>query len=380
MSCKTILGIAALACGPVLAHAAAGFILNDETTLHLTGVGQVRFDDNVKLAEHNAKSDTIFSIIPGLELDYNGGQTKGLLTVSEDFERYASDHSLNSDLFSGIGELNYDSGKTKVDARVGYRQMSQGSVRVANLDQNLRHDLFDASVNGLWSATAKTSVGAGLMYDSTNYVGVVYADNEHFSVPVDLYYAYSPKVDFSVGYRYRNTWVSRLPVVAPAIAANYDSQDHFFNVGARGEFTPKLKGQVRVGYGTRNFDAGGSEDQIGLSGALTYVYSPKTSFDFSASNDFNNSALGTSQEVFALRAGGKFEFTPQWSLQSGLSYESTKYARTTRTDDFFVGDATVTYAMNESVSLQGSYVYRTNSSKYVPFSNNILSLGISLRY
>lgn len=59
---------------------------------------------------------------------------------------------------------------------------------------------------------------------------------------------------------------------------------------------------------------------MGLSGALTYAYSPKTSFDLSVSNDFSNSALGTSQEVFAIRTSGKFEFTPQWSAGLGLSH------------------------------------------------------------
>ncbi|MBK8475918.1 MAG: outer membrane beta-barrel protein [Opitutaceae bacterium] len=384
MSCKSILGIAALTCGPVLVFGAAGFILSDETTVHLTGVAQVRFDDNVNFEEKNKNSDTVFSLIPGIELDYNGGQTKGLLKVSEDFERYVDNSELHADLFSGVGELNFDSGKTKIDSRIGYHQMDQGSMTIRNVDQRVRHDLFDASVNGMWSASAKTSIGAGIMYDSTNYVGIRYADNRHVSLPVDVYYGVSPKVDVSVGYRYRTTTVNEISTDP----RDYDSTDHFFNVGARGEFTPKLKGQVRVGYGMRDFDhkdplnptADRSTDQLSLSGALTYVYSPKTSFDFAVSNDFDNSALGISQEVFAVRTGGKFEFTPQWSANAGLSYQNTKYAQSNREDDFFVGDAGVVYAMSESVSFQASYIYRNNHSPEVPFNNNILSFGISLRY
>jgi hypothetical protein len=380
MSCKSILGIAASACVPALAFAGSGFVLNDDTTLHLTGVGQVRFEDNVLLTKHNTKSDTIFSIIPGAELDYNGGQSKGVVTLSEDFERYASNGHMDAELFSGIGELKYDSGMTKIDSRIGYRQMNQGSSSARNADQTVRHDLFDASVNGNWSATAKTSIGSGIMYDRTNYAGAGYADNEHFSLPLDVYYSVSPKVDVSFGYRYRSTKIEELP----AVPVNYDSNDHFFNVGARGEFTPKLKGQFRVGYGIRDFDHQDTTDQLGLSGGLTYVYSPKTSFDFSVSNDFDNSVVGTSQEVFAVRTGGKFAFTPQWSAQAGLSFESTKYANSTRTDDFFVGDAAVAYAMNESVSIQGAYSYRTSSNSKTysvyDFNSNLLSLGISLRY
>lgn len=383
MSCKTILGIAALACVPALANAGVGFSLNDETTLHLTGVGQMRFDDNVLLTENNTESDTIFSLIPGIEVKYDGGLTKGLLQLSEDFEFYADNGRLDTELFSGLGELNYEGAMTKVDARIAYRQMNQSSVTVRNRDQAIRHDLFDASVNGIWSATAKTSVGGGVFYDQTNYSDIGYADNQNLSVPVDVYYAATPKVDLSVGYRFRQTDVQRLPLAT----TDFDSTDHFFNVGARGEFTPKLKGQFRVGYGLRDFDHGDTEDQLGLSGALTYVYSPKTSFDLSVSNDFSNSALGTSQEVFAIRTSGKFEFTPQWSAGLGLSYESTTYdqansAISSRKDDFIVGDATIQYAMNENVTFQGAYVHRTNSSNRsgLDFDSNILSLGVSLRY
>lgn len=381
MSCKSILGLAAFTCGPVLALAGSGIVLNDDTSLHFTGVGQVRYEDNVKLTEHNAQSDTVFSIIPGAELDYKGGQTNGQLTVSEDFERYASKRDLDADLFTGIGELNYDGGMTKIDSRIGYRQMSQYSVSARNADQSFRHDLLDASINGNWSATAKTSIGTGVMFDRTNYSTSGYADNQHISLPLDVYYAVTPKVDLSVGYRYGDTWVQKLPVPAPAVPANFDSTDHFFNVGARGEFTPKLKGQARVGYQLRDFVRGSSTSGLGLSGGLTYVYSPKTSFDLTVSNDFANSVLGNSQEVFAVRTGGKFEFTPQWSAQAGLSFEATKYANSTRKDDFFVGDMALAYAVSDTVSLQGSYAYRTNSSNAgASFNSNLLSLGISLRY
>ena len=156
MSCKTILGIAAIACVPAMANAGVGFVLNDETTLHLTGVGQVRFDDNVLLTEHDTKSDAIFSVIPGVEVNYNGGLTKGLLKLSEDFETYADNGHLDAQLFSGLGQLKYEGALTKVDSRVAYQQMNQSSVTVRNRDQAIRHDLFDASVDGNWSATAKT--------------------------------------------------------------------------------------------------------------------------------------------------------------------------------------------------------------------------------
>lgn len=386
MSRITILGIAAVACGSTLALAESGISLGPDTKLHLTADGQVRFDDNVRLVGTNEDSDTVFVVAPGLDLNYNGGLSKGNVVLVEQIIRYADQSDLDGELFSAVGEYSYEGAMTKVMARAGYRELSQGSVTIRNQEEAVKHEVGNASIDAIWSATAKTRIGAGLFYDSTTYPSGRYADHESYGIPVDLYYEVSPKLDVSAGYRYRRSLVDR-----PAVATTWisqDSDDHFFNVGARGEFTPKLNGQVRVGYGVRNFDKvlAGQDDSQGLfsfSGALTYVYSPKASFDFSMSNDFSNSALGTSQEILSFRAGGKFEFTPQWSAVAGLSYESTDYARpSTRNDDFFTGDVGVSYTFNENVSVYGSYVHRTNSSNenVYDLSSNVLSLGVSLRY
>lgn len=382
MSSKSILGIAAVACAPLLAFAESGISIGQDAKLHLTADGQIRYDDNVTLASRDAEDDFVFVVAPGLELNYNGGQSTGALVLTEQFIRYDDHRNLDGELFSGVGEYNYEGALTKVSARAGYRELSQGSISIRNREQAVRHDVTNASIDGLWSATAKTRIGAGLFYYATNYPGSTFSDNESYGAPVDLYYSATPKVDVSIGYRYRRSLVDEL---ATALRS-YDSKDHFFNVGARGEFTPKLKGQFRVGYGVRNFDEAlpgedDSTDQLSFSGTLTYVYSPKASFDLSASNDFSNSASGVSQEIFSVRAGGKFEFTPQWSAVAGLSFESSDY-ESSRQDDFFTGDVGVVYAMNENISFSGSYVFRSNDSntRDYDFSSNILSAGVSLRY
>lgn len=381
MSSKTILGIAAFACVPMFAWAESGIALGPDAKLHLTLDGQVRYDDNVSLRS-NGDSDWVFVAAPGLEVNFNGGLSTGSLVVVEQILRYSDSSAFDGELFSAVGQFKYDGALTKVSANASYRELSQGSVTIRNIDQAIRHDVGSASIDALWSATAKTRIGAGLFYNMTNYPGVSYADNESYGIPIDLYYEVTPKLDLSVGYRYRRSLVDEL---AGSLYSR-DSKDHFFNVGARGEFTPKLYGQIRVGYGVRNFDyvlsgMDDSTDQFAFSAALTYVYSPKASFDLSASNDFSNSATGLSQEVFRVRAGGKFEFTPQWAAIAGLSYESSDYEGN-RSDDFVTGDIGVVYTMNENVSFNGSYVHRRNDSslKSYDFSSNILSLGVSLRY
>ena len=381
-----IVGIAACACVPALVSAQSGFPLGPDLALHMKGDAQVRYDDNVRLAAEGDSSDLAWVVTPGLELSYLGGLSKGTLTLTEEITRYDKvAHSIYEDeLFSAVGDYSYEGALSKVTAQAGYRELSQGSMTMRNREQAVRHTVTSANMNGTWSATAKTRLGAGFGYSAIDYPDSALTDSVNFSVPLDFYYAATPKVDVSVGYRYRATYIWE-----HGLAPSADSKDHFFNVGAKGEFTPKLNGQFRVGYGMRNPEVGDTTGQLGFSGALTYAYSPKASFDLTASNDFNNSGLGTSQKVLSFGASGRFEFTPQWSAGVGLSYEMSDYAvapgttpSVKREDEFFVGSATVVYALDEMISFFGMYSHRENSSNRsgLGFNSNILSFGASLRY
>ena len=381
MNSKTILGIAAAVCIPAIASAEAGFPIGDAAMLHLVLDGQLRYDDNVDLTK-GGDDDVIYVVAPGVELNYNGGLSKGFIGLTEQIIRYGDHDTYAGELFSGLGEYSYEGATCFTQARVSYRELSQASTAIRNRDQAVRHDELAASLDSDWVLTGKTRFGAGLFYNRTNYPGSGYADLENYGFPLDLYYAATPKVDLSIGYRYRISRVKELPTSPLPL----DSTDEFFNIGARGEFTPKLKGQIRVGYGLRSFDhvAAGEDDsldQFSFDGVVTYVYSPKASFDLEVSKDFRNSVTGISQKVFRVRTGGKFEFTPEWSAVAGLSYEASRYA-TGRDDDFITGDVGVVYMVNENLSFNASYLYRTNYSAYpiYDFSNNVLSVGVGLRY
>ncbi|MFT3829224.1 MAG: outer membrane beta-barrel protein [Opitutaceae bacterium] len=381
MNPKTIFGAAAALCVSTIATAESGFLIGDAAILHLVLDGQIRYDDNVELTR-GGDDDVIYIVAPGVELNYNGGLSKAFVGLTEQIIRYGSHKTYAGELFSGLGEYSYEGAACTTKARVSYRELSQASTAIQNRDQAVRHDEFASSLDSDWVLTGKTRFGAGLFYNHNNYPGSSYADLENYGVPVDLYYAATPKVDVSLGYRYR---VSRVKELASATQPQ-DSKDEFFNIGARGEFTPKLKGQLRVGYGLRTFDhvAAGqddSDDQFSFESLVTYVYSPKTSFDLELSKDFRNSVTGISQKVFRVRAGGKFEFTPEWSAVAGVSYEASRYA-TGRDDDFITGDVGVLYTMNENLSFNASYLHRVNFSTYrvYDFSNNVLSVGITLRY
>ena len=391
MSSRTLVTIAVAASTPLLVFSESGFALGPDTKLHLTLDGQVRYDDNINLAEKDTEDDVIFVAIPGIDLNYEGGQSSGRLTVVEQFNQYCDHSTLDGELFTAAGDYKYDGALTDFDAHVSYREQDQGNAGMRNREEAVRHDLANLSANGVWIATQKTRIGVGGSYDALRYPGASLADSETFTLPVDFFYAITPKVDISVGYRYRTANLDSLPsiIAGKTVYIDNDWDGHFFNIGATGEFTPKLKGKVRVGYNKRKFNRGSSQGELGLMVGLTYAYSPKASYDLTASNDYSNSIWGTGQKVFSIRGSSRYEFTPQWSTQYGIGFESTKYDKplgstysNNRKDDFLVADITLVYAMNENVSILGTYVYRENFSNRAgeDFSSNLLILGASLRY
>lgn len=339
----------------------------------LTAAVTARYDDNVLLSETNKSSDTIFVLMPGFELHSIGGLSQASLSINEQFVRYSSHSSLNSNLTSAAGNISYNNAASSLAVTASYQEMDQSNISLRNVDQTVQRNLASVSADGSFGLTAKTSVGTGVSYERTDYPEVGYRDGESWALPVDFYYAMTPKVDLSLGYRYRQTKIS---------GNNNDSKDHFASVGARGAFTPKLSGQIRVGLTQRRFSRGGSDNVLGLGATLNYVITPKTSASLSASNDFTNSAYGTSIKSFRVNTGVQFAFTPQWNGVVGLSYDASRYKSIpTRKDKFTVGNVGLNYVPTTYLAFQLSYIFRTNSSdRGVNFDNNVASLSASVRF
>jgi hypothetical protein len=217
----------------------------------------------------------------------------------------------------------------------------------------------------------KTSLAVGGSYEATDYDRATYSDSDIWTLPVDLYFKANPKMDWSAGYRYRNSELS-----GPGI----DSADHFLNVGMRGEFTPKLIGQVRVGATMRSFDAGGDDTIFGFDSSLSYLFSEKTTYRFNMSNDFGSSGVGDSTEIFTLGLNVNSKLSEEWSLSGGVNYRN--YVYPDRTDDYIEALVGVTYTLNSIVNFGASYTYRNNSSDRATaeFVNNVFSIGANVRY
>lgn len=365
-----------IASSSVCSYAAPFMAIGDGAELFLTGELGVRADDNVFLARDN-ESDLIFDIAPGVDLVFGkDAQLQGSLTLVHTFSSYSDNSDLNTNLFTGDFLSRYDDGKLKLGFNASYHELNQNSFDVRPLTVGLtrgliRRDIFSLGSNAEVEVSQITAVGAGVQFVHENYKRAGFTDADNLTVPLDFFYKWTPKTDISVGYRYRDYNVDVLGV---------DSTDHFFNIGARGEFSPKLTGRFAIGLNQRKLDRGGDENQLGLDASFAYEISPKTSLQFGGTNDFGTGARGEQQKNTTLNGLVTSKISEEWSVNAGLAWRAIDYG--SYTDDFYEGQLGTSYIVNANTRIVAAYVHRDYSSDFRAneFKNNVFSVAANFRY
>jgi hypothetical protein len=364
-----------------ICRAAPFLAIGDGAELFATGTLTVRADDNIFLSG-KATSDTIFDINPGLSLEFGkNAELKGSLTLIDSFSNYSDHSALNTNLLSLDFRADFDDKKTKLSFNAGFTEANQNTVdtALASGGKLTRRDQFQTGIKGELEVSQITSVAVGLAFEHMNYKVSGYGDFDKLSVPINFYYKWTPKTDLSLGYSYQSFQT----------AIGQDSIDHYISVGLRGELFPDmplLTGEVSVGVDQRNISGGPSKTDLGLSANVTYAYSQKTSFIFTAGNNHSTSPQGAQQKNLSF--GGKVNIAVDstWSVNAGLDWRNIAYSRfgtaAPHVDDYVEGTVGASYVVNSWVKLNASYIYRNNSSDSAggEFTGNVFSLSASVRY
>lgn len=352
--------------------------LGDGVDLFFNGSTTLQYVDNLFYADkavNPVENDWVFLVRPGLELRAGrpGTPAQFSLFVDNEWKTYISRSDLDRDNASVRAMFSYDTDRTKVSARGSWMQTDQSTFDIRLPNQLVLRDISEFNARAEHELSAKTAVAVGFgFYQQDFRVDVAgYRDHEFVSVPVDLYYRYSPKLDLSVGYRWRDTNVT----------GGFGSKDHFFNVGARGEVLPKVTGTVRVGAQRRSPDFGASSTTMGLETDLTWSPSPKTAVNLSLDRDFATSGAGGSTRSMRSGLSVNHQFSSFVGGYAFLNLTNTDYAGG-RSDDTYTGGFSMTYAPTNFLRLSAGYAYQENESNTggLNYENHILNVSASLRF
>ena len=359
----------------------------------ITADANVRHDDNLFLSDTNKVGDTIYSLSPGVVLQYGQNSlSHGSLIYNEAFTRYANKTAPNANLGFGQADFGYDNGDLNLSATAKYQQIYQNSRETAALGGQgiVRQDLFGVNASVEEHFTPKTSVKTGAIFNQTSYKAAGLVNNQDVTVPLKFYYTVTPKVSLSTGLDYRHSQTD-----TPGSAG----KELYYNLGARGEFTPKLSGEFSIGERKRTSETLPAENLLSFTGSFNYDLTAKTSASLNFSRDFSTDAFGKSlkNSSYALRLSTNP--TPQWQFSTGLTYQKVEYGlvsyfsnttpKTTltanRNDDYWVGDFQATYLFSNSLSTACDYTFRNNhsSTPTIPgavFNDNLISLMLSWKY
>lgn len=377
---KQIVTIALISATTSVAVNAAPFMaVGDNAELFVTASTAVQSDSNLFVKPNNEQSDVAYSFTPGVDLVFGkAAATKGNVYYREEIRRYSDNTGQNTTLSTVGAKAAYSTGITKVDLNASYSQIAQNDAKTVaatgaiNERYIVRREVSTLGAKGEYGVSEKTSLGLGVDYTKTNYARASYVDSDVWSLPVDVFFKASPKLDWSAGYTYTDSSLT---------GSAKDNSDHFFNIGARGEFTPKLNGQVKVGYNMLSLEGGQELSQLGVDSKLTFDYSAKTSYSLTVANGFDNAVTGESTKNLTFGLSAETQFADQLSGNAGVNYTRTKYAL--HTDDYTDFNLGLNYTYNSYVNFAATLAFRENTSDKSPaneYSQNVFSLTANIRY
>lgn len=358
--------------------------LGNNTDIFFNGSAAVIVDDNIALDEAGELDDIIFNFTPGIEVNFGRGQTNADFTIlwREDFVRYSEEDRFDADNTTLSASGTYNGPKFSGSASLAFLERQSNTNNVNAPGSLIDQDIFTGSAMGEWVLSPKTSFGGGLKFHDISYQGFSAAlipDRDSFSIPLDFYYAVSPKLDLSVGYQYRDVNIED----QNAVPGN-DPEDHRLSVGLRGEFNPKLTGEVKIGLQERSFSVAGLDDESGLSaeGELVWEASPKVQLTTTVHSDFGVGGSGGTIEHRGLNFDLNYGLSQLWSFGANLGYRNSDYVQQARDDDLTNFGLSLRYVPNEYVTVKAGYDYADNDSSLAgaSYSRSRLNITASLRY
>lgn len=406
-----LLLVSAICAAPHLATASPLISVGDSADIYFNGYTSLESTSNVFRDEDDEVDDVIWRLVPGFEVNFGRGASNVDLSLITRYEirRYFEEDQLDTELFSIRAQGSYQSSRLDVSGNLGFSEIksSTGNENLnSTIDDLVESDSIRGALNAEYRFSPKFSFGAGVRYSEREYKSpfdAFFADRETTSIPLDVFYELTPKVDLSLGYAYTDSSVDAINPgnVGRQSVSEWDQSSHFFNVGARGNLLPKLTGFFKVGYRVSDNDdrvvdpvglgprlrprtvSGRDDGMLGLDADLTWAVSPKLNAQIGASRDFGVGGEGESTEVTSFNSTLNYSLNSYFSATGFGRYALREFDGSNGRDDneYSLG-ARLNYTPNEFWSFGGGYTFTENDSDQDSrdFTDHRFDITASLRY
>lgn len=396
--------------------------IGDNTDIFFNGSSSLRSTSNVFRDNNNETSDIIWILSPGFELNVGRGESNADFSVmtSYDIVRYQDEGDLDTELFHIKALGSYKTSRLDLSGSIAFDEYKTSSGDTNIVQDLVEYDMTSANLDGEYRFSPKFSFGAGVRYSEKEYntFNQFFADNDTTSLPFDLFYELTPKVDLSFGYTYSMAdidavdakqevgVVAGVPTLRVSQIGAYDRDSHFFNIGARGNLLPKLSGFFKVGYRTRSVDdatftfqdtnlitgvtglvntATRNRDDsgmLGLDADLTWSATPKLTAMLGLSRDFGVGGEGQTTENTGFDLSARYLINSQFAASANFGYTMRDFTNDDREDDQSNIGLRLSYSLNQYWQFSTGYTYTENDStdSNRSYDDHTFDLSASLRY
>ncbi len=397
--------------------------IGDNAEIYFDGSSTARWTSNVFLTDKNEVDDFLYLLSPGFEFNLGRDSSNADLSILTRYDiiRYNDLTELDVELLHVKLRGAYKSSRLELTVSASYDEQKSNSGDIQIIDDLIESTLTNREVKGEYQLSPKFSFGAGANYFETEYTGEFegqLTDQHRATIPLDIFYEISPKLDLSLGYKYTDTEIGALnpreiSYIDPSskdeflinLKSNaYNRESHFFNIGARGSLLPKLTGYFRLGYskresGTRldsrskvldgaNIDPDiinySEETTLGVDADLYWLMTPKLSTRFGLSRDFGLGSDGAPTRESSVSTSTNLSLSNNWTASANLMYTQRDYTRRDREDDKYSAGIRVFYLPNRFWQFSGGYNFTDSESTGDDAGNSydahMVDFNASLRY
>ena len=418
--------------------------IGDNADIYFDGSSTARWTSNVFLTDENEVDDFIYILSPGFEFNVGRNVSNADLSIVTryDIVRYNDFSDLDVGLLHLKLRSAYKSSRLELEIFANYDEQKSNSGDTFRVDDLIESDLSGAGINGEYSISPKFSIGLGASYNKTEYTGPfegILAGQENKSLPLDIFYELTPKMDLSLGYIYRDTEVGALdptlidrsgfdlitglplidtatglPLIDPSTGLpalvsvttrqsdTYSRENHFFNIGARGSLLPKLSGFFKIGYrvresGVRTFtdvtrdilnniegppvnDAlrFSEHTTLGVDADLYWRATPKVSTRLGLSRDFGVGSDGAPLRLSSLSLTTDVSLNNNYTASAKIGYMQRDYTYRDREDDKYSAGIRIFYTPNAFWQFNLGYTFIDNLSSGTEAGNSYDAHAVDL--
>lgn len=402
-----LLSLAPLICVPISAQAAPLISIGDNVDVFFNGSSSLKWQSNVFYVEDNEQDDYLLTVSPGLEVNVGRGLSNLDLSIVTRYDilRYDELSELDTELFHIKAISSYKASRWDATGLISFDENQSATTdgtRAARGDL-VETETTRANFDSEYRMSPKFSVGSGVRYSDREYTSHdSLADRETFTIPVDIFYELTPKIDLSIGYQYITSDIGEIQsgnMTNGIFIDSYDKESHFFNIGARGDLLPKLSGFFKVGYRITDpddsnvttyldsvrSDSTTDKDSLGTFGMdadFTYLVTPKVTARLKLRRGFGIGGEGQSTTDTSADLSASYSMNANYSASVFSRYSLKEYELNSDDDTIYGLGARLSYVPNQYWSFSTGYAYSENDSDRVgqSYDSHTIDLSASLRY